>query len=403
MLIRKGLRNRIYPDQEQQERLGVQFGHTRFVYNHLLALRNQTYEETGKGLSYATTTGMLRILKQEPDYAWLKEADSQILQQSLQDLQRAFNNWFRMCKDGTCPSNQDKKPRKDGKPRGYPRFKSRHDVQSIRYPQRVKLEGKRIYLPKVGWVKVVVHGPLGGKLKNCTVSRGKSGKFYASLQCEVEMDDPHPRPGRIGIDVGLIDFLTTSEGDKVEAAKHLRRAMRRLQLRPRRLSRKQKGSKNRKKAQKRLAVDHERVADQRRDFHHQVRRALVDQYGTIAIENLNIKGLVRNSKVAKSISDAGWGQFIRFIRYKAEWSGGTILNVDRFFPSSKLCSACSAKQRTLQLSDRQWVCRSCGVLHDRDVNAAVNILKESTAGAAGSHALGDTIPVGGSAQEAHRL
>jgi putative transposase len=152
-----------------------------------------------------------------------------------------------------------------------------------------------------------------------------------------------------------------------------------------------------------LAVDHERVANQRRDFHHQLSRQLVDQYGTIRLEDLNIKGMVQNGKLAKSISDAGWSQFVMFLRYKAQWSGGTILNVDRFFPSSKLCSECGEKHQTLQLSDREWVCLNCSTLHDRDVNAAINILNARTAGAAETHAGGDTILIGGSAPEAQVL
>jgi putative transposase len=403
MLIRKGFRFRIYPNQEQQAKLAIQFGHARFVYNHFRALRDQTYQETGQGLNYETTTTLLRMLKQEPDYLWLKEADSQVLQQSLKDLQRAYDNWFRMCREGTLPSNKAKKPRKDGKPRGYPRFKSRHAEQSIRYPQRFKIEDDRIYLPKVGWVKVVVHRPLEGKMKNCTVSKAKSGKFYVSIQCEIEMDDPQPRPGRVGIDLGLIDFVTTSDGVKVQAPKHLRRAERRLKIRQRRLSRKQKGSNGREKARQRIAVDHERVASQRRDLHHQLSRQLVDQHGIISLEDLNIRGMVKNRRLAKSISDAGWYQFVMFLRYKAEWSGGTILNADRFFPSSKLCSECGEKHKALRLSDREWVCLNCDTLHDRDVNAAINILNATRAGAAQSHAGGDTIPVRESAPEAQVL
>jgi putative transposase len=240
-------------------------------------------------------------------------------------------------------------------------------------------------------VKIVVHRPLAGKMKNCTVTRAKSGKFYVSLQCELEIDDPGPRPGRVGIDLGLIDFVSTSEGEKVAAPKPLRRAERRLKMRQRRLSRKQKRSRNWEKARHRCAVDHERVTNQRRDFHHQWSRSLVDRYGTIAIEELNIQGMVGNGRLAKSISDAGWGQFVRFLRYKAEWSGGVILNVDRFFPSSQLCSECGEKHPALQLTDRRWICPNCGVLHDRDINAAINILKATTAGAVERNACGDTI------------
>ncbi|MBU1751313.1 MAG: transposase, partial [Chloroflexi bacterium] len=264
-----------------------------------------------------------------------------------------------------------------------------------------------------GWVKGTFHRPLAGTAKNCTVSKTKSGKYFVSIQCEVDIPDPEPRDeGRVGLDLGLIDFVTTSTGEKVPAPKYLRRAERRLQIRQRRLSRKQRGSHtqwaapNREKARHLLAIQHEKVANQRLDFHHQLSRDLVDRYAVIAIEDLHIQGLVQNHCLAKSITDAGWGQFVRFLTYKATWSGGIVLNADRFFPSSKLCSECGRKNQELALSDRQWVCLECGTVHDRDVNAAVNILQTTTGGAPESHtqcpvdACGDMIPVRGSAQEA---
>jgi len=407
MTVRKGFRFRIYPNTEQESRLAVQFGHTRFVYNHYLALRSRSYEETGKHLTYTATAGDLVRLKAEAGFDWLREADSQVLQQALMDLQRAFNNYFHMWREGTLPSNVGKAPRKDGQPRGYPRFKSKHHVQSVRYPQRFKLNaaGNRIYLPKVGGVKVVVHRPLEGVMKNCTVSKAKSGKYFVSIQCEIEGDEPKPRTEEpaVGIDLGLMAFITTSEGEKIAPPKYLRRAERRLKLRQRQLSRKAKGSRNREKARRRVALQHERVANQRRDFHHQLSRKLVDDFGHIAFEDLNIRGMLGNHALAKSIQDAGWGQFIRFCEYKQAWAGGTTSKADRFFPSSKACSVCRGLNHGMTLSDREWVCLECGAVHDRDENAAINILKVSTAGAAESHASGDMSLVGGSAQEAQAL
>jgi len=405
MVIRKGYRYRIYPNSTQRSKLAVQFGHSRFVYNHYLHLRNTTYQETGKSLNYNATARRLTKLKATPEFAWLGEADSQVLQQSLMDLQRAFDNFFRRFREGKLPPGNGR-PRKDGRPKGYPRFKSKRDKQSIRYPQRFHFNdaGDRIYLPKVGWVRVVVHRPVEGKMKSCTVSKTKTGKYFISIQCEVEIPDPAVRvEPQVGIDLGLIDFITTSDGHKVPTPKYLRRAERRLRIRQRRLSRKDKGSKNREKARQRVALQHEKVANQRRDFHHQQSHWLTAVYGRAIFEGLNIAGMVRNHRLAKSIVDAGWGQFVRFCEYKATWTGGTVEKADRFFPSTKTCSACGEEADHLTLSARTWVCLNCGALHDRDENAAINLLQYRTAGAAETYASGDTIPVGGSAQEAQWL
>ena len=197
--------------------------------------------------------------------------------------------------------------------------------------------------------------------------------------------------------------MTTSDGEKVKPPKYLRRAERRLKIRQRRLSRKAKGSRNREKARRRVALQHERVANQRQDFHHKLSRELVDGFGHIAFENLNIQGMLGNHTLAKSIQDAGWGQFVRFCEYKQEWAGGTTSKADRFFPSSKACSACGSLNHGLALSDRQWTCLDCGAVHDRDENAAINILNASTVGVTESYASGDMSLVGDSAQEAQAL
>ena len=382
MKIKKAFKYRLYPIQEQQATLAIQFGHARFVYNWGLAARKAHYDEHKQGLTYHDTTQMLKFLKRV--VPWLKEADSQVLQQSLRDLDRAYKNFFEKRAD-------------------YPRFKSKHHKQSIRYPQRFKLNDSHIYLPKVGWVKVVLHRPIEGKMKNCTVSKTKSGKYFISIQCEVEIPEPQPRNGQVGIDLGLNHFVTLSTGEKVETPKYLRRSERRLKIRQRRLSRKQKGSKSRDGARVRLAKQHERVTNQRRDFHHKLSYGLVSRFGFIAFESLNVNGMLKNHHLAKSIQDAGWSQFTRFCEYKAKWTGGQVANVDRFFPSSKLCSVCGEINHSLKLSDRTWICLGCGAVHDRDYNAATNILNECTAGAAETHAVGDMSLIGDSAPEAQLL
>ena len=378
-MFRKAFRYRLYPNKEQQAGLAVQFGHARFVYNWALATRNAHYREHGTDLGYYPLKRMMTELKRSPDYEWLKEADSQVLQAKVEDLNRAFVNFF-----------EDRAR--------FPRFKKRHGRQSIRYPQRFKFDGDRIYLPKVGWVKIVLHRPLEGKPKSLTVSKTKSGEYYASILCETEVPVlPNGKPP-VGVDLGLKDFAVLSTGEKIEHPKYLRKAERRLKKLQRRLSRKKKGSANRDKARLLVARQHEHVARQRSDFLHKLSRRLVAEHGAIHLEDLNISGMLGNHKLAKSIADSGWGTFGRFCEYKAEWYGSQVLRADRFYPSSKTCSVCGCINHDLTLSDRFWTCGNCGAHHDRDENAAINLLHETTVGATESPRMGrgrkTDLPVG---------
>lgn len=400
MIVQKAFKFRLYPDSEQQEALSKQFGHSRFVYNRYLDIRKTVFLDTGTSLNYYACADDLTALKQE--FEWLKEADSQVLQQSLKNLDTAFQNFFRNVKEGALPK-PGKKPRKDGMPKGYPSFHSKHDAQSIRYPQRVTVSNSLVYLPKVGHVQAVIHRPIVGKINNATVSKTKSGKYFVSLQCEMEIADPASRTNdpEVGIDLGLKDFVTLSTGEKIEAPKFYRDTERILKIRQRRVSRKleakkqnklwgnrDKGDKSLKDASRRLAATHEKIANRRLDFHHQLSRQIVDKFGFIAFEDLNVKGMMANHHLAKSIGDAGWAQFANFVTYKQAWAGGQVEHVDRFFPSSKLCFDCGHKNTKLKLSDREWVCTNCGTIHDRDTNAANNILKQATEGASESNAVG---------------
>lgn len=419
MIVQKAFKFRLYPTEEQQIELSKQFGHARFVYNRYLDIRKTVFLETGESLNYVACANDLTNLKRFPEFEWLQEADSQVLQQSLKDLDKAFERFFEMFKKGTLPK-PGKKPRKDGMPKGYPKFHSRHDDQAIRYPQRVTVDGDQVYLPKVGHVLAVIHRPFVGTIKNATVSKTKTGKYFVSLQCESEAPEPVDRSNdpEIGIDLGLIDFVSLSNEDKIPAPKFYRNTERTLKIRQRRLSRKlearkqnrlwinrDKGDKSIKKAAQRIAATHEKIANRRLDFHHQLSRKLVNEYGLIAFEDLNIKGMMQNGHLAKSIGDAGWAQFVNFVTYKQAWAGGEVKHVDRFFPSSKLCSDCGHKNTKLKLSQRSWVCTNCGVIHDRDTNAATNILYKATVGATesasqSSNAVGDmSQPVRNSAPE----
>ena len=379
-MILKAFKFRLYPTVAQERTLAQRFGACRYVYNHFLAERIAVYKLTGKTLNATRASRQLTVLKKQPGKEWLQEGFNQSYQQALRDQDAAYSHFFRRVKDGSDKA-------------GFPRFKSRRDRQSIRFvfpPARLHIENGRIRIPKVGDVKLVQHRRIEGTAKNMTVSRTKSGKFFVSIQCEVEASAPIVEGPAVGVDLGLSAFAVLSDGRKVDSPKHLRKAERRLQRLQRRLSRKRKGSANRRKAAVLVARQHERVADRRADFLHKLSRQLVDQHGHIGLESLNVAGMVRNRSLAKSISDAAWGEFVRQLEYKGQWYGCEVVKVDRWFASSKTCGECGAVNAGLQLSDRRWVCEACGVVHDRDVNAAQNILKESTARTAGIDARGDT-------------
>lgn len=363
MKIQMGMKYRIYPNQEQKEKLAVQFGHARFVYNSTLLARKEHYAATGKGLSKNNSIKRIVELKQDENFKWLSEADSQVLQQKAMDVDRAYINFFR----GNA---------------GYPTFKKKTDKQTIRYPQRVKFDEDKTYLPKVGHVKTKFHRPLVGTQKSVTVSKTTTDKYFISVLCEFEAEAPVHLGGSIGIDLGLTDFFITSEGVKAKHPKLLKKKEAQLKRSQQNLSRKKKGSNNRSKAKKHLALRHEKLANARKDFLHKESAALTDQYSFIGTESLKVKNMMRNHCLAKAIGDSGWGEFVHQLEYKSVKKGGSVFKIGTFFPSSKTCNQCKAINRNLTLSDRFWICTECGAELDRDINAAQNILVEATAGAA---------------------
>lgn len=370
-------RIRLYPTESQAQTLAVQFGCARWVYNNALAASGEMYRTTGKGLNYRDMCIRLPKLKQE--FEWLGDADSQVLQQSLQNLARAYENFFQ----------------KRGK---YPRFKSKHGRQSIQYPQRVKIEGDRIYLPKVGWVECVVHRDIIGRMKTVTVSRDACGQYHAAILT----DDGEALPAvttegkAIGLDVGLTHLAVTSDGSKFDNPRHLRKAEKNLKRKQRKLSRKKKGSNSRNKARRLVARAHERIACARKDHLHRLSRRIVNENQVIAVEDLNVKGIMANRSLAKATADAGWGMFTGFLEYKAARAGKAFIKCDRWYPSSKTCSACGSICDTMPLDVRAWTCVHCGARHDRDINAARNIRDEGVrilaAGAAAAAGGGDVRP-----------
>lgn len=378
MLIKRAYQYRIYPNQEQQEKLAKQFGASRFVYNYFLRQRIDHYAATGQGLTYHETALQLTLLKQCPGYVWLDEAHSQVMQQALRDLDTAYNNFFNHRAD-------------------FPTFKKKHGKQSCRFPQGHRLEGKKVYVPKVGWIKLMLHRPIqANNVKSLTVSKTKSGKYFASFQVEQDTGEPGPtyQGGQIGIDLGLKDFVVTSDNDRYPAPKYLRQSERQLKRLQRKLSRTEQGSHGREKARLKVARQHEKIANQRKDFLHKLSRKLVEENQLIVIEDLHIKGMVKNHHLAKSISDASWSEFARQLGYKGHWYGCHIGQHDRFVPSSKRHFQCGYIYEGLTLSERQWWCPECQVWVDRDHNAAQNILNWYRVGATRIYAAGQMIRPG---------
>jgi putative transposase len=340
-----------------QEAAFVQFaGCRRFVWNWALARKTAVYKETGKGINYNALATELVALKKLPDTAFLKESHSQVLQQTLMDLDKAFGAFF------------EKRAR-------FPRFKSRkRSPHAFRFPQNVSIDGNSISVPKIGRVKAIIHRQPEGVLKSATIKQ-EAGKWYVVFVAHVEIPDvPVSCENPVGIDVGLESFVTLSTGEKIAPPKFYRKSERKLARLQRQLSRCEKQSKRRQKAKAKVARFHATVANRRNDWLHKLSARLVKEHDTICIEDLNIKGLVK-TKLAKSFHDAALSTFLLQLEYKAQWNYGQVVKVGRFFPSSKTCHECGERVQ-LSLSDREWLCGGCGVFHDRDINAAVNILNE---------------------------
>ncbi len=373
MLVKSAYKFRIYPTEEQKGLLAHNFGQARFVYNHFLTVRKEHYLKHGESLGYAATNKMLTRLKRTEGFRWLKMSNAQALQCSLRNLETAYKKFFEMVNKGTLPK-PGKKARKDGMPKGYPSYHSRKDKQSITIPQNFKVQGSRFYLPKVGWIRTIFHRPIEGKTKGFVVSKSKSGKYYLSVKVEKEVPDPEFIGPKVGIDLGLTHFAICSTGEKVDNPRFYRKAERRIKQAHRAFSRKKKNSKNREKARQRLAREYEKVNARRQDFTHKLSTRLTRENSLIKIENLNVCGMIRNHKLAKSIQDAGWSEFCRQLEYKGEWNGCVVERIDRWFPSTKTCSECDFVNNDLKLHHRFWTCPNCGTEHDRDINSSVTIL-----------------------------
>jgi putative transposase len=359
-ILQRCYRFRMRPSREQGQALFRQAGARRFVWNWALARRRAYFAEHGQTIPAGLLSKELTALKGHAETVWTREVDSQLLQQTLRDLDAAFRAFF------------EKRSR-------FPRFKSKkRDTPRFRIPQRVKVEGGKVYVPKVGWVRIRQSQAIEGQTKSATFKRDACGHWHVTLTVAFTLPDvalPPPDPEEvIGIDAGLKDFIVVSNGKRIEAPRFFRCNESKLCRAQRSLSRRVPGSKRREKAKVRVARVHRRIANQRKDFLHKLSTDLIQRFEGVCVEDLNVKGLAR-TKLAKSFMDAAHGEFRRQLKYKAAWYRKHFAVIDRFFPSSRYCPACGQVNRKLKLSDRVWDC-DCGVVHDRDLRAANNVRDE---------------------------
>ena len=356
--MNKGVKFRIYPNKEQENLILQTFGCCRLIYNKGLDMRNKAYKN-GEKTNYTQTSAMLTSLKKDNNFEFLKLVDSISLQQSLRDLDRAYQNFFK-------------------KRAKFPQFKSKHNnhqsYRTLNQGNNISIVDNYLKLPKLGYVKVKQSMEVD-HINNVTIEKTPTGKYYAVLNVDFEPEFKQNNDKSIGIDVGLKEFYTDSNDDKVDNPKYLEKSEKKLKREQRRLSRKQKGSKNRNKQRIRVARVHEKVTNQRNDFLQKESTKLVRENQTIAIEDLNVRGMMHNHRLARAILSVSWSKFFTMLEYKATWYGNTIIRVPTFYPSSQTCSNCGMGNSLVKkLSVRKWECPFCHTVHDRDYNAAINIL-----------------------------
>lgn len=356
--ITKTYKYRLYPSLQQEELLAKHFGCTRFVYNKFLALRQEQYRLTGKSDNYYTQSNLLTQLKKEQEYKWLKDVNAQSLQHSLRHLEIAYTRFF------------------TGKG-GYPKFKKKNNRNSFTVPQFITLKDNKLFIPKFkNGIKIKLHRELQSKILFATISKTPTNKYFVSITVKQEYNSKEPTCKEVGIDLGIKDLVITSNGEKFKNNKYLLKYEKELKKAQQHLSRKKNGSNRYEKQILKVALIHEKIANCRSDVLHKISHKLVINNDVVYIEDLNVKYMLKNHKLAKSISDCSFYELTRQLEYKGDWDDTYIHKIFRFYPSSKTCHSCGYIKQDLTLSDREWVCPSCNTRHDRDINASINILLE---------------------------
>lgn len=351
---------RLYPTSHQKQLLAQQFGCSRFWWNKALGLQYEHRSLEGRWLKRTELNALLPGLKKE--LPWLSDCYSQVLQATTKHLEQALKNWF---------EGRAKKPK----------FKAKKNKQSISFPQNVSVVGSQLKIPKIGLIQARLTQAIEGAIKTVTISVTPSGKYYAAIGLDLGSAEVEQSTDGIitGIDLGLKDYVTCHNGTETYSVKHpkwLKKHERNLRYQQKKLSRRKKGSNRRNKARQLVARVHERLSNARQDFLHKLSHKITDESQVVVVENLNIKGMVKNRKLSKAIAQSGWGIFLNFLSYKLEHKGGVLVEIDRFFPSSKTCSNCGHIHKELQLKDREWTCKQCSTHHLRDDNASRNIRTE---------------------------
>ena len=347
---------RLNPNQEQQTLLNKHFGSVRWTYNYFLNQRKTEYLNNKKSLNYYDQAAELTQIKKINE--WLKEINSQTLQYSLKCLDMAYQGFF-------------------NKRTKFPNFKSKRNKNSFTIPQNVRYDGTKLIVPKfLDGIEMIMERQIKGIIKHCNISKTPTGKYFVSILTELEYQPVSKTNQSVGIDLGIKDFLVLSNGTKIKNHRFLKHYERILAENQKYLSRKTKQSNRYEKQRLKVARIHEKITNSRMDLIHKTTNNLINQFDIIYLEDLNVKGMMKNHKLAKAIGDVSWGKFIDVLEYKAIWNDKQVIHIDRFFPSSKTCSKCGWINNHLTLKDRNWTCSECGSVHDRDFNAAINILNE---------------------------